>query len=317
MAKKAIVTGASGFIGSKLVSLLNKQGYQVLALGRKPFDHLPQNKKSFLENSKYLAIDLDDINSSRTILSDFGFAVDIDFAFHLAWFGEKRLSDLSIEAQIKNVSRTTQLYELFASLGVKRFVFVGTMEEAFAIEYTNLNYYKDSKYNRHVIYALAKLAARNALKLIYEKNKPELLFATNSHVMGPGDDKDSFLQVALSKFIRGEDIVMSSGEQNFDVIDVEDCAMAYLAIAENGLNCASYWVGSGRPRQLKDYIGCMQKLYPHVSVKYGAIPYNDIILDLDTFDIQSLTQDTGFKPTLSFMDSVHRLRDFLIDEDAK
>src|SRR5690606_33521605 len=151
-------------------------------------------------------------------------------------------------------SRTAEVDEMACRLGVDRFIFAGTMEEAFAKSYTKLDHRHEDKYNRHVIYALAKIAARNGVKIRRTEGGPEILFGTNSHVMGTGDDKDSFLQVCLLKFMRGESITMSSGEQNFDVIHVSDCARAYQAIAESGVSGASYWIGSGKPRTLKEYV---------------------------------------------------------------
>ena len=38
--KKAIVTGANGFVGSAVVSELLKHGIEVLALGRKPLEEV-------------------------------------------------------------------------------------------------------------------------------------------------------------------------------------------------------------------------------------------------------------------------------------
>ena len=106
-------------------------------------------------------------------------------------------------------------------LNVDRYIFCGTMEEKWAELYTNLNYKNETKFNRHVVYALAKITARQALKLRYINNGPDILFATNSHVMGPGDTRDSFLQVSLKKILNKEDINMSSGEPIFDVINVK------------------------------------------------------------------------------------------------
>ena len=42
---KIIVTGATGFIGAKFVELLTDLGVEVLALGRKNLNQLPNNKQ--------------------------------------------------------------------------------------------------------------------------------------------------------------------------------------------------------------------------------------------------------------------------------
>lgn len=149
-----------------------------------------------------------------------------------------------------------------------------------------------------------------------KKRGPEVLFGTNSHVMGPGDDKDSFLQVALGKILRKEDIAMSSGDQIFDVINVKDCAKAYVAIAKKGNLGASYLIGSGSPRKLKQYVEEMNELFPSVTIQYGSMPFNDVLLDKKVFSIDRLIADTDFSPSLSFSSSVVELANYLRSIDA-
>ena len=309
---KAIVTGASGFIGSQLVAELIKAGFQVAAIGRRKFNDLPSIRSQLLAGSTYLALDLDCQHQIVKQLRGLGFyGSGLSFFFHLAWGGKSRLSDLDVDRQNKNITRTIKTYETAENLEADRYIFCGTMEESFAEAYTTLDYKADSKYNRHVVYALAKISARHALKLRYKKSGPEILFGTNSHVMGPGDDKDSFLQVALGKILCKEDIAMSSGDQIFDVINVKDCAKAYVAIAKKGKLGSSYWIGSGSPRKLKQYVEEMNELFPSVKIHYGSMPFNDVLLGKKVFSIDRLIADTDFSPSLSFSSSVIELANYL------
>lgn len=309
---KAIVTGASGFIGSRIVNELMKRGYDVASIGRKELEKLPKIRIDFLRGSQYIQGDLYEIAEIESKLNSLGFCGNkLQAVFHLAWGGRDRLSDLDVDAQIRNIVHTVDAYELTMRLGGRRFIFCGTMEEEFAILYTGLDYRKEKKYNRHVIYALAKVMAKGALKLRWEANAPDLIFATNSHVMGPGDDKDSFLQVALLKILRGESIIMSSGEQNFDVINVQDCAKAYVAIAERGASGSSYWIGSGAPRKLKEYIEEMNSLFASVKINYGSASIEDVLLEKSVFSIEKLTRDTGFHPIVTYPQSIYELAQFL------
>lgn len=309
---KAIVTGASGFIGSQLVAYLVKNNYKVVGISRRNIKSLHHMRQKLLRGSIYLENNLSNLEDLKKRLLDLGFfGADLDFVFHLAWKGNVQTSDLDVSAQNRNVEFTINSYKLANILSAKRYIFCGTMEESFAKSYTKLDYKVESKYNRHVVYALAKVTARQALKLLYKKKSSEILFATNSHVIGPCDDKDSFLQVALSKILKKEDIEMSSGEQNFDVINVVDCARAYLAIAKYGITGSSYWVGSGQPCKLRDYVEIMNKLFPRVNIKYGSLSYNDLIIEKEIFSIQKLIKDTGFEPNYSFVESVKELARYL------
>lgn len=309
---KAIVTGGSGFIGSYLVAELINEGFQVAAIGRKNIGSLPPVRKKLLQGSNYFNLDLDNPNQIHSKLKEEGFiGPDLKYFFHLAWGGNYGLSDLDIEAQTKNINRTIATYDIAQELNVNRYIFCGTMEESFAETYTDLDYKNNNKYNRHVVYALAKISARHALKIRYAKGGPELIFGTNSHTMGPGDIRDSFLQESLTSILNKKDIFMSSGDQIFDVINVKDCAKAYISIANKGIPGTSYWIGSGEPRKLKEYIQIMNNLFFHVKIEYGSLPYNDVILDKKIFNTDKIKLDTGFLPKISFSDTVTQLAEFI------
>ena len=228
--------------------------------------------------------------------------------YNFAWGGISTLSDLDIEAQMHNIHWASNALIASKKLNCDKFIHVGTMEEAFTNKYLNLDYHKNNEYNRHVVYSVAKMASRNALKILAQQLSIKLIIATNSHVMGPNDDKDSFLQVTLGKLISGEELIFSTGEQIFDVISVNDCALAYELIGENGKPFSEYWVGSGQPRRLREYVEIMANLYPSgEKLQFGKFPYNDIALSKQDFSIDRLKNDTGFKPMQSYEDTVCEL----------
>jgi nucleoside-diphosphate-sugar epimerase len=108
-----------------------------------------------------------------------------------------------------------------------------------------------------------------------------------------------------------QEILMTSGEQNFDTIHVDDCARAYVAITNNGIGGVSYCVGSGHPKKLKEYVMEMLSIFPGSTIKFGAVELNDEILPLETFDTSKLIEDTGFKSKYSFAESVKQLSRYL------
>jgi nucleoside-diphosphate-sugar epimerase len=126
--------------------------------------------------------------------------------------------------------------------------------------------------------------------------------------MGEDDDKDSFLQVTLQKLVNGDDLIFSSGEQVFDVVSLEDCTLGYYLICEKGISGQEYWVGSGDPRRLREYVERMYRLFPSVKeMQFGKLPYNDIVLSKGDFSIENLVKDTGYKPAMSYEQTVKNL----------
>ena len=311
--KQAIVTGSTGFIGASFVQYLLSQGVEVLALGRKETAMVGASRWAKLEGAKYLALDMDLIESLPDCLVEAGWNVgDECIFFNLAWGGDTSLSDLNIAAQMQNVTRSVAALEISSKIGCSRFIQVGTMEEAFTKKYLELDHNKHSYYNRHVIYSVAKMAARHALEVRASQLGLDFIYVLHSHVMGPDDDKDSFLQVTLLKIIRKDELIFSSGEQIFDVISLVDCAIGYFLICQKGIPGKEYWVGSGDPTRLRDYVERMYDIFPSgKEMQFGKLPYNDVVLEKDAFSIKELTQDTGYQPTMTYEQTVSVLHHYL------
>jgi len=307
--RQAIVTGATGFIGSAFVKYLTDRSVQVLALGRRPLADVEPPKREFLREASYVCLDMREISSLPNRFSEVGWQAESDAVFfNLAWGGVNTLSDLNVDAQMANVVWSMNALHMAQSIGCSRFIQVGTMEEAFTYKYLTLDWHHHGEYNRHVVYSAAKIAAKNALTLAASCLGIDFIYALHSHVMGPLDNKDSFLQVLLTKLLTGQPLIFSSGEQMFDVISVTDCVEGYFLICTRGLPGKEYWVGSGDPRPLWDYIERMHRLHPSgQELQFGRMPYNDVKLSADDFSIAELQHDTGYRPTMTYEDTVQSL----------
>lgn len=308
-----IVSGATGFIGSHLVELLVAEGHQVLALGRKQRDELTGTRREKLHGATYLSLNMDDIATLPEFMEDVDWRQSGPSVFiNLAWGGSEKLSDMSPNGQLRNVVRSVEALEAAMTIGCDRFLQVGTMEEAFMDQYLHLEHSRDSFFNRHVVYSCAKLAAFRALTIRAAQLGIGLLYVKQSHVLGRDDDKDSFLQVTLERMMSGEELIFSSGEQLFDVFSVHDCVRGYLAVAERGTPGKSYWLGSGTPRQLREYVERMHVLFPTAAqMQFGKLPYNDIRLDEAVFSTEELRRDTGFVPSIGFEEAILDLAHYL------
>ncbi len=310
--KKAIITGATGFIGSALVRSLLRDGVEVLALGRKKREEVDPLRLQEHDRLTYIQIDMTDISNLPNILNE----KKIDFKnasfFHFAWGGKQGLSDLNIKEQYNNISYSIEAFLSAEKIGCKKFIHVGTMEEAFVTPYLELDYHKEKHYNRHVIYALAKKSARDFLKSLSNQVNVELIFATKSHVIGANDTRDSFLLVTLQRILNGEKIEMTSGEQTFDIIALKDCIRAFKLIGAMGKKNSEYWIGSGDPKTLKEYVQIMAARYPpKFPVEFGKISYSDVKLPKEVFSIKLLKEDFNFHCEQSYEESLEDLYQWL------
>lgn len=317
MNRYALITGGAGFLGAQLCKILIENKFNVLCLGRTRYDELSSYTKKILQRASYRRADLNRPEGLATLnqllskdIVD-GVKYDELYFFNLAWAGENGLSDLSITKQFDNVVQTQLLYNLATDYNFHCFVHSGTMEEKFAKRYTALNYKKDTLYNRHVIYALAKLYSRYSLKLT-RNPITDIVINSNAHLIGPGDKKDSFLQQVIISHIDRKDVLMSSGEQLFDVINVADCAMAYLTTARNRTGLDEYWIGSNSPRKLYEYVDDISTYFNNNTKIYrNSVPFNDVILEKSDFDASKL-YNLDFIPRYDFISSVDELTNYLL-----
>ena len=254
-----------------------------------------------------MPIKMEAIDSLKGSISQLDFDTsDSCIFFNLAWAGYDKLSDMSVSAQTRNVWWSANAFIVADSLSCAKFIHAGSMEELFATRYLELDHKREDKFNRHVIYGMCKDISKRYLRTIHARSGMDLIFTRNSHVMGPNDPKDSFLQVTLDKLINGGPLVFSTGEQMFDVISTYDCAKAYKLLGIYGCKDKDYWIGSGSPRSLRDYVEEMGSLYKSEEpMQFGALTYNDVSLDYEDFDISNLQTDTGFTVDKSFKEIVH------------
>jgi hypothetical protein len=50
-------------------------------------------------------------------------------------------------------------------------------------------------------------------------------------------------------------------------------------------------------------------------MQFGKLPYNDIILNKEDFSIKNLVKDTGYKPLMTFEDTVKELHKSLFNDN--
>ena len=70
--------------------------------------------------------------------------------------------------------------------------------------------------------------------------------------------------------------------------------------------------------RLRKYVERMYALFPSgLEMQFGKMPYNDIVLEKEVFSISNLSADTGYKPTMTYEETVKALHDYLIELNLK
>lgn len=289
--KKAVVTGATGAVGTALVNKLISEGVEVLVLVRKQgrVDKIPQNP---LVKIGYCALDeMADYMPKEN---------DYDAFFHLAWAGPygKERNDMFLQAD--NIKHELDAVKLASRFGCKVFVGAGSQAENGRLP-NGTKVAPNSPENPDNGYGIAKLASGRLSRILCNQLGIRHNWCRILSAYGPGDGVHTMVMSTVIKFVNGEDCDFTPGEQQWDFCYNGDIANAFYLVAENGKPDAIYTIGSGKTRSLKDYITLIRDTAnPEAKCNFGAVDYFPNQVMYLCADITDLQKDTGFEPLVDF-----------------
>lgn len=308
--KRAIVTGANGFIGSNVIKYLVSQNVEVLALFHAGHDsNIP--KSSLIK--KY-NLELADISGIRQEIPE----DEYDVFFHFAWQGCSGSARADTKLQLQNAQWTVEALETAHALGCKRFVCAGSImeHETMAAAYTQGN-----MPGLGYIYGGGKLIAHVMCMSVAAKLGIELVWPSITNAYGAGELSPRMVNTTIRKCINGESPQFTAGTQNYDFVYIDDVARAFYMIAENGKPFHEYLIGSSTARPLKEFLLEMKgAIAENLDFVFGDVPFTGINLPIERFSCKATEIDTGFKAEISFADGCRKTRDWLVsvmEEEGK
>jgi len=278
-----MLTGATGFLGSKLLNELVNRGYEVLVLKR--------------STSNSFRID-PFISTIKTI--------NIDEQPHQKWFADfipdtiihcatdyGRNKSTAAEMLQSNVLLPLNLLELGEKLKVKHFINTDTALD----QYTNA-------------YSLSKKQFKEWFEFY-----PGSMVRVNielEHFYGSGDDKTKFVSYLVDSFLNNApELNLTLGEQKRDFIYVDDVIDAYMMVIEQlqeAKGFYNYSIATNESVQIKDLVTRLQRITQNSSTKinFGAIPYreNEVMeSNCDTTAIRKL----GWQPKFGLQQGLEKM----------
>ena len=309
--KKAIVTGATGFIGKFLVRELVKQNVEVIAVVRQGTKNL--NTINALP-VKIVECNIADYHMLPDIIAD----RDIDVVFHIAWQGVSDLDARNEAIQMQNLQSTLDLIDSMHIMKISCFIGCGSMHEAESLiemnedkVISNLGYmYKATKTAAHWI-GKAKCGTYGIR-----------FFWPLINTYGEEERSARLVNTIIRKVLHGESPDLSAGTQYYDFVHVSDVARALILIAKKGVNGTNYTIGSGDAKPLKEFLKIVGQvandLYGGAPVElgFGRITSNVISLPITTFDVTYLYRDTGFKALIPFREGIERTARWIKEDEG-
>tara|TARA_B100001057_G_C22779924_1_gene923231 strand:- start:145 stop:1092 length:948 start_codon:yes stop_codon:yes gene_type:complete len=175
---KVLVTGATGFIGEKLIDSLASSGnYEIVALVRS------DNYQRVRENIDYLVGDLMRISDWQDALNDIDIVVHAAGRAHVL---NDQSDDPLAEFRALNTDATLKLAHLSLSYGVKRFIYLSTLKVLGEFTESESAFSFDSKFNPMDPYAVSKFEAEVGLKELTKNQNLETVIIRPPLVYGAG-----------------------------------------------------------------------------------------------------------------------------------
>lgn len=258
----ALITGATGFVGSHLTKRLISEGWQVYILTREK-SHLSK----MLEGTQ--AVTLVHDGSSQGII-DCVSSAKPTVVFHLASLFISEHASKDIESLIEsNILFGTQLLEAMSVNEVKKIINTGT-------SWQNFN---NEEYNPVCLYAATKQAFEAILEYYIQACDMKAVTLKLFDTYGPEDHRQKLFSLLNKVAKTGELLDMSMGEQLIDLVYIDDVVEAYIVAAQllidnESLQHEKYVVSSGHNLSLREVVELyIRTTGKNISVNWGARPY--------------------------------------------
>ncbi|MDR0784848.1 MAG: NAD(P)-dependent oxidoreductase [Treponema sp.] len=303
--KKAIVTGAGGFIGRTLTVELLAHGVETVALDVEGIDFAKRLPKS--DGLRIVECDL-----SRLLSLGEGerkpFA-GADVFYHLGWEGSAGDARADYAVQLRNVQWSLDAVNFAKESGCSRFVGAGSIMEK---ESGFVGNAQGARPGVAYIYGTAKLAAHYMTKPLAAQRGVDHVWAMITNAYGAGESSPRFINATIRKILAEEPLEFTAGTQNYDFVYVSDVAKAFRLLGEAGKPFSQYILGSGGAKPLREFVEEMGRtLAPGRSLYFGNVPYTGVNLPSEEFAIDDLVRDTGWSAEVPFTEGVRKTYDWI------
>ena len=296
--EKVVITGATSFIGSFVARALLERGCEVYGIVRQE-----SKAKDMLPVSSRFHIVTGDMSNTDRWADEIGTA---DTFYHFAWGGPGAAGRADVAVQTQNVEDTMNCIRAAAKMQVRRFVFAGSQAE---YGQTKGIITEETACNPILEYGKCKLKVRQQAPVLAAQLGIEYIHTRIFSVYGPGDHPYTLIPSCIRTFLAQGNMEMTSCEQKWNFLHVNDIADAFCAL---GTCC---WqedspvvnVASNDTRILREYVDEIFEL----TGRLGTCAFGDRRggeKPVDNWpDTEKLFRITSWKPKVSFSQGILQL----------
>jgi nucleoside-diphosphate-sugar epimerase len=300
--RRAVITGATGFIGGALARRLLTGGARVYGVGR---DAGKLEALKRYGDFVPVVADFEDYGRLHETIGERGF----DVFYHFALKGGYGAAKKDYSLQLYNALGACKAAEAAVKIGCEKFVLAGSANEYNTINGV-LNHELSLEYAS--VYSVCKLTAEMICDIIITKKNMGFNVGRIAVAYGEGDI--SFATVVHSvilQLLKNESPSLVCGNNFYDIIYISDIADAFVAIGNKGINTKRYYIGHRKLLTFKEiFTNIGQYVNPSVGLGFGA--YLDSgELDYKTVDLDALYNDTGWEAKVDFKESILKTAEWI------
>ena len=190
--------------------------------------------------------------------------------------------------------------KLAKRIGVKKFLCAGTIAEQSVHSLPFL-----TKTSGGMMYASAKEATRLILETYCKSVNLDFVWMQFSNIYGPNNKTGNLVSYTLGELFANKEAFFGPANQPYDFVYIDDLIDAVYRLGINKTHSNFYYIGSGEPRVLKDYLTHIGRvLNKEDKLIFGKRPDDGIRYSFEMFDNKILVKDIGEYVSKTFEDGI-------------
>jgi len=266
MAKKVLLTGVTGFLGSNIARRLLHEGYRVIGTHR--------------ESSSFKRVN--DIFNLITWININGNSWEEEIKkekpeilIHAAWEGVSLSARNNWELQLKNFEFSKSVFNVSVDCDVKKIISFGSQAE--------YGIYSEKVSEKHLpmpndAYGAVKLLILYYLQNLVKRDHKEWYWLRVFSVFGQGENENCLIPQVIRNLRNRETIKLTAGNQVYDYLYSDNFITNFMKIlTEESDKSGIYNLCSGLGIDIKSLINQIATNFPDGKslLDFGKIPYRD------------------------------------------
>jgi nucleoside-diphosphate-sugar epimerase len=289
--RRALVTGAGGFIGRNAVRALVERGFEVHAVGTHP--------RESSDGVTWHVADLLDTAAAAELVE----RVRASHLLHLAWYAEPGLF-WSSPINVRWLEASLVLLREFAEGGGQRAVGAGTCAE-YDWSGDGVCHERDTPLAPNTLYGECKRSLHAVVERLYgASGGPSLAWGRIFFLYGPHEDPRRLVPSVALALLKGREAPCTEGLQRRDFMHCVDVGDAFAALLDGGVQ-GPVNIASGQAVSIAEVVSLVGDACARPElVRLGELPARPGDPDLLVADAARLRDEVGFTASWSLRDGI-------------